>query len=213
MLRRCLLLLALALPTFPVFAAPTVEAKGLMRNMAVLLIDGRQQTLRVGQTSPEGVRLLAADSGMARIEIDGREYDLDLSRRVGAEYVDAAPRSVQAIGDARGQFRVDGAVNGRPFRFLVDTGASLLAMSSRQATRLGIDYRRGEPGRVTTASGISEAWFVELEQVTVGDIQVRGVRAAIVEGEFPAEALLGMSFLRHVGFAERDGVLTLLQRF
>ena len=213
MLRRCLLLLALALPTFPVFAAPTVEAKGLMRDMAVLLIDGRQQTLRVGQTSPEGVRLLAADSGMARIEIDGREYDLDLSRRVGAEYVDAAPRSVQAIGDARGQVRVDGAVNGRPLRFLVDTGASLLAMSSRQATRLGIDYRRGEPGRVTTASGISEAWFVELEQVTVGDIQVRGVRAAIVEGEFPAEALLGMSFLRHVGFAERDGVLTLLQRF
>jgi len=120
---------------------------------------------------------------------------------------------VQINSDTHGQFRVVGGVNGQMVTFLVDTGASLLAMSSEEAQRIGLDYRGGESGRVTTASGVTEAWFLTLEQVTVGGIRVEGVRAAIVQGAFPAEALLGMSFLRHVGFAEDGGVLTLLQRF
>lgn len=195
------------------WTTPSIEAAGLMRDMAILLIDDRQETLRVGQLSGSGVRLLAADAQRAIIEVDGQELELRLSQRVGAQYVNPVGRSVQISSDARGQFRVAGAVNGQSMTFLVDTGASLLAMSSHQARRIGIDYRGGERGRVTTASGVTEAWFLTIDQVTVGDIRVDGVRAAIVEGAFPAEALLGMSFLRHVGFAEDGGVLTLLQRF
>lgn len=194
-------------------ATPSIEAAGLMRDMAILLIDDRQETLRVGQRTNSGVRLLAADAERAIIEVDGQEHELRLSQRVGGQYAEPAGRSVQISSDARGQFRVAGSVNGQSVTFLVDTGASLLAMSSQQAQRIGIDYQSGEPGRVTTASGVTEAWFLTLDQVTVGEISVYGVRSAIVRGAFPAEALLGMSFLRHVGFAEEGGILTLLQRF
>lgn len=215
-LRRLLLLLGLpawlALGAAQAVAAPQhVEAAGLMRDMAVLLIDGEQVSLRVGQRA-HGVRLLAADAAAATIEIDGQEQELRLSQRVGALYAPPTGRSVQINSDGRGQFRVAGAINGQSIRFLVDTGATLLALSSDDAARLGIDYRRGERGRVTTASGVTQAWFLELDQVSVGDIRVDGVRTAVVDGPFPAEALLGMSFLRHVGFAEDGGVLTLLQR-
>ncbi|MCC5887648.1 MAG: TIGR02281 family clan AA aspartic protease [Gammaproteobacteria bacterium] len=211
-LRSCLPLVLLAAISTG-WAAPSIEAAGLMRDMAVLLIDDRQETLRVGQRSSSGVLLLAADAQRAIIELDGQRRELRLSQRVGGHFVEPVGRSVQISSDARGQFRVAGGVNGRSVTFLVDTGASLLAMSSAQAQRIGIDYRSGELGRVTTASGVTEAWFLTLDQVTVGDISVDGVRAAIVQGAFPAEALLGMSFLRHVGFAEDGGVLTLLQRF
>ncbi len=98
--------------------------------------------------------------------------------------------------------------------FMVDTGATILAMSSRHARQLGIDYRSsGEVGRVTTASGVSRSHYVDLDRVEVGSITVRNVRAAVVEGGYPQEILLGMSFLRHVGFSEDDGVLTIRQKF
>ncbi len=210
---HCWLPMALSVSVLTGWATPSIEATGLLRDMAILLIDDRQETLRVGQRSSSGVRLLAADAQRAIIEVNGQEFELRLSQRVGGHYAEPVARSVQINSDARGQFRVAGVVKGQTVTFLVDTGATLLAMSSHQAQRLGIDYRSGEPGRVTTASGVTEAWFLTLDQVTVGDIRVDGVRAAIVQGAFPAEALLGMSFLRHVGFAEDGGVLTLLQRF
>lgn len=212
-LLRCSLVMGLLASWASASAAPSIEAAGLMRDMAILLIDDRKEILRVGQRSSSGVLLLAANAERAIVEVEGRSFELALSQRVGGHYAEPVGRSVQIDRDRLGQFRTAGSVNGQTLSFLVDTGATLLAMSSQEAQRIGLDYRSGEPGRVTTASGVTRAWFMTLDQVTVGEIRVTDVRAAIVQGAFPSEALLGMSFLRHVGFAEEGGVLTLLQRF
>lgn len=210
---RCSVALCLLASVASSWATPSIEAAGLMRDMAILLIDDRKEILRVGQRSNSGVLLLAANAQRAIVEVEGQQFELGLSQRVGGGYAEPVGRSVQISRDTLGQFRIAGSVNGQSLTFLVDTGATLLAMSSQEAQRMGLDFRSGEPGRVTTASGVSQAWFMTLDEVTVGEIRVQGVRAAIVQGAFPAEALLGMSFLRHVGLAEDGGVLTLLQRF
>jgi aspartyl protease family protein len=62
---------------------------------------------------------------------------------------------------------------------------------------------------VETAGGILQAWQVTLRSVDVGGIRVDGVQASVVEGDFPADVLLGMTFLRHVEMQETNGVLSL----
>ena len=80
-------------------------------------------------------------------------------------------------------------------QFLVDTGATSIAMNENEARRLGIDYRvDGKPMVASTASGTSRGWRVTLDRVKIGGIELLGVEAAVIEGGYPTEALLGMSF-------------------
>jgi|AntRauTorcE11897_2_1112592.scaffolds.fasta_scaffold61200_1 aspartyl protease family protein len=207
-----LLAVLLTAVLLPALAAPSVEVRGLMRDRAVLVIDGTRHLLRVGETSPEGVTLVAADAREARVRIEGKVLALGLSRRLGANFEEPETRSVSVARDVRGQFRVAGTIEGRPVRFLVDTGASIIAMSGNDASALGIDYRGGgRQGSVVTAAGRARSHFVTLDRVEVGGLRVHNVDAAVVEGAYPEDILLGMSFLRHVGFAESAGVLTLTQ--
>ena len=93
----------------------------------------------------------------------------------------------------------------------MDTGASVIALSSSEATGMGIDYSGGEKGVVHTAQGTVDSFFVILDEVVVGGITAHNVQAAVIEGNYPIDPLLGMSFLRHVRMEENAGVLTLTQ--
>ncbi len=95
---------------------------------------------------------------------------------------------------------------------MVDTGASVVALSSQLAEQLGINYRAGRLGRVHTAQGETSSYFVELPEVSVGDITVRNVRTAVINGAYPRDVLLGMSFLSNVQMREESGVLMLTQK-
>ena len=210
---RALAVLVLLLVPFQSGAAPAVEARGLMRDMAVLVIDGQQRLVRAG-LSVDGVTLLSADPSRAVVLIDGERYELGLSQRAGGSFVRPETREVRIVRDGRGHFRVGGRIEGQPVSFLVDTGATVLAMSSAQADRLRIDYSaNGQAGQVLTAAGPAVSHRVRLNAVEVCGILINGVDAAVVEGSYPVEILLGMSFLRNVGFSERAGVLTLTQDF
>ena len=83
----------------------------------------------------------------------------------------------------------------------------------KAADRIGVTYRDGERGQVITAQGTTNSYFVTLDQVTVGGITAHNVRAAIIDGAYPVEILLGMSFLSQVAIAEQGGVMTLTQKF
>ena len=72
-----------------------------------------------------------------------------------------------------------------------------------------MDYSAGTSGQVETASGNVNAWLVTLDSVNVGGIRVDNVRASVVDGDFPATILLGMTFLKHVEMQESNGVLSL----
>jgi len=193
-------------------AAPQVRVVGLFPGAAVVNLDGRRQLLKVGQEGPGGVRLVAADSRGALLQVDGVERRYELTREYG-EGDGFAPPGKARLGVARGEgghYWVAGAIGGQPVQFLVDTGATTVALSESQARRLGIDYRGGgRPVRVSTANGTTQGWQVKLERVKVGVLEVLGVEAVVLQGDSPSTALLGMSFLNRVRWREEQGLLML----
>jgi aspartyl protease family protein len=111
-------------------------------------------------------------------------------------------------------YLVVGSINGYPVDFVVDTGATLVSLSGREARRLGIDYRVvGTPGQSSTASGIDTIYLVNLDRVKVGDIELRNVRGAVHDGDFPPATLLGMSFLSRLTMRQDGQVLELKKKF
>jgi aspartyl protease family protein len=109
-----------------------------------------------------------------------------------------------------GHFVVDGQVNGKRVRFLVDTGASDVALSVDEAERIGIDTRRLTFNRpYMTANGMTIGASIRLQRVTVGDITIQDVEASVMPTE-SGMALLGMSFLNRLdGYEVRGNQLTL----
>jgi aspartyl protease family protein len=187
-------------------ASVTVEA--LLPNTAVLMINGQRKTLKAG-ASFQGVKLLSADSNVAVLEINGERKRLGLNRNITTNYVAPERRNVDIPRNERMQYIITARVNGRSIQVMVDTGANVVAMNDRQALALGLDYQAGLPSKLETASGLVDAWIVNLQSIEVGGIRVDNVRATVSEGEYPSTILLGMSFLQHVEMRERDGVLSL----
>lgn len=194
------------------YAAP-VEVVGLFKNRAVIRVQGGERLIKVGEVSPEGVRLVSADAHEALVEYQGESYVLRLTSRVAGSYAKAENSRVSISADELGQYRIRGSINNSYVDFLVDTGASVVALSSNAAQSLGIDYQSGQRGSVQTAQGNAESYFLTLDRVTVSGITAHNVQAAVITGQFPVEILLGMSFLRQVSIQESGGVMTLIQNF
>ena len=113
--------------------------------------------------------------------------------------------------DNRGHFVVDGTVDGRRIRFMVDTGASRIALTKEDASRLGIHPAQREfVGRSSTANGVIRVAPVSLGMVEIGGIIVRNVDALVPSDEGLTANLLGMSFLSRLRrFEYREGNLVL----
>jgi aspartyl protease family protein len=111
----------------------------------------------------------------------------------------AAPsgvRNVSLPSDSRGHFQTEGRIEGQRIEFMVDTGASMIALNETSAARFGL---RPSPGdynaTVTTANGTIKAARTRLAMVDVGGIIVRDVDAMVLPDEALSENLLGLSFL------------------
>lgn len=122
-------------------------------------------------------------------------------------------RSVTVPRDARGHFAVDARVDGRRLGFMVDTGASLIALTESDAARLGIHPTPREyTAEVKTANGSVRAAHTQLGMVEIGDLIVRDVPALVLPDEALSENLLGLSFLSRLRrFEYSDGKLVLEQ--
>lgn len=201
-------------------AASSVTVLALFGDKALLHIDGEQRLLHAGDRSPEGVSLVRVESGVAVIEIDGREEALELGFATTFPGADLEPEDgwkgpdkVSLWADTNGFFYSGGTINGFPVRFLVDTGATSVAISSQLADRIGISYADQPKGVASTAGGITPMYSVVLDRVTVGGITLQNVDAGIVIGTFPMEPLLGMSFLGQVDMVREGDRMELKRRF
>jgi aspartyl protease family protein len=191
-----------------------VRVVGLFTDRAVLLVEGQQHLLKVGQTSPEGVKLVAASSDSALLLVDGEQVTARLDGRVSTTKRQATVEEVQVWRNTTGMYTTVGSINGLPVSFLVDTGATQVAMNAAQARRLGIDYHvTGSPAEVTTASGVERAWLVMLDSVKVGELEVRNVPAVVLEGAQPKVTLLGMSYLGRMEINNDGRLMTLKKRY
>ncbi len=195
-----------------VWATDTIEVRGLFKNGAVLVIDGKQRLLKAGQTSPEGVKLVAADTRKAVIEVNAQRRTMTLSKQIASSFAPVAKKTTTVPRTGNNQYLVTGTINGVNTEMLVDTGATAVAMSSATAQSLGINYRNEKnKGVARTASGLVTSYRVQLDAVSVGEITQRNVAAYVNEGAYPQVVLLGMSFLRYVEIRDSGGVLVLEQ--
>lgn len=215
-MKRSLILLFVGLLFSPVALANIqVNVVGLFNNKAVLVINGgKPQTLGAGQVSQEGVKLVEANSTRAVLEIEGKRRELGMGQ--GASLPTSptnGPASVTLYADRQGHFVVDGSINGRPVRMLVDTGASSVAISGAQAKKLGIDYAKGEPAVVSTAGGLMKSFAISLNSLKVGSLVLHQVEAVVIEGNSPPLVLLGMSALSRLQMKHEGIALTLTKKF
>ncbi|MEJ1339618.1 MAG: TIGR02281 family clan AA aspartic protease [Candidatus Sedimenticola sp. (ex Thyasira tokunagai)] len=210
------LILLFALLSLPLTAAAVDKIKvlALFPGKAMVEVDGTRRFLRQGQPSPEGVLLISATSKEAVIEVDGRQERYGLGSQFGGSFAKRQMAEVKIVRDASGAFITTGSINGRLTNMMVDTGATLIAMSEPEARRLGIQYRlHGERTAVRTASGTAAAYYVTLDRVQVGEIILRQVKAVVVDGTSPRTVLLGMSFLKRLEMENRGELLMLRRQF
>jgi aspartyl protease family protein len=197
-----------------VMAASQVQVVGLFPSAAVLNVDGQRKLVKVGQAGPGGVVVVSADSRGAVLRVDGVERSYSLSREYSEGFAEVQKKRLSVAKGIGGHYWVAGSINSQSIQFLVDTGATSVALNDEHARRLGIDYRViGSPLQVSTASGTARGWRVTLDRVKLGELEVLGVEAVVLEGSSPTEALLGMSFLSRVGWKVEQDVLVLESKY
>ncbi len=198
---------------FACTARADVALVGLIGDKAaVLAVDGGEpKTVRVGQKW-NGVTVITVERSQAIVEVEGKRRTLT----IGQHYRTVDPRndrqSVILAADPRGHFLSEGAVNGTPVRFLVDTGATTVALPAADAMRLGLDYRKGRPAFTSTAAGVVPVYIITLDTVRLGAIELNSVEATVIERGLEV-ALLGMSFLNRVEMRREGHLMTLTRRF
>jgi aspartyl protease family protein len=177
--------------------AQSVAFSGMLGDKALLVIDGQARGVAVGSTV-QGVKLVKIDGAQAQIEASGK---VSMLRLGGAAVVagdtggGGGQRIVLPAGSG-GHYTGLGAINGHPMRFVVDTGATSVAMGADLAVQLGLDYSSSTAANTMTANGAVAARRLTLNKVTVGDVTVYNVEAIVVPQSMPM-VLLGNSFLSH----------------
>ncbi|MEW8318734.1 MAG: retropepsin-like aspartic protease [Candidatus Thiodiazotropha sp.] len=106
-----------------------------------------------------------------------------------------------------GHYLAPGRINGIPVTFLLDTGATYVAVSSAVADRAGLT--RGAPSQSRTANGVVRSWLTTIDQLQLGPIEMRDVKAIILPSMPDYEVLLGMSFLKHLSLKQQGGELVI----
>ena len=197
------------------FAETQVNVVGLFKGKAVVMINhAKPLTLSVGQTSGE-VKLIASDSQSATFEIEGKYKVLTMGQAASTETNTRKPEfsSVTLYANGGGHHLGEAIINGVSLKYVIDTGATTVTMSSGDAKYAGIDYKKGELMHASTASGISNAYRVTLNSIKLGGITLNNIEAAIIEGGFPEVVLLGNSVLSRLDM-KRDGIaLTLSKKY
>ena len=193
--------------------AVDVRVSGLFTNKAVVQIDGGPlQTLSVGQKSAEGVTLVSVERDAATFEIGGKRMTLGMGH-ARMTTSDPIGESTVLTANVKGHFYVDGQVNARSVRFVVDTGATLVAIPASEARRLSVDYQKGQKALMRTANGNATGYLVKLDTVSVGGITIYGVDAVVMEGNGLGSMLLGMSFLNRMNMKREGDIMTLTKRY
>lgn len=208
------LLTALSVSLSLLMSAPAlaqgVALAGRMGDKALLMIDGKPNTIAVGQQAG-GVKLLRWDGEAAVVE-RGRERLVLMPgaspQRLGGGAAGASGREVVLTAGPGGHFIAAGSINGRSTQFLVDTGATQLSLSREEAARLGIDLRGARVGMASTANGNVQVLSLTLNSVRLGDVEVANVDATVLPMAMPY-VLLGNSFLTRFQMRRENDVMRL----
>lgn len=191
------------------------------QNVALAGILGGKALLVVNGSAPRSVAPGESHMGVQVISVGRDEAVLDSASGRRTVRLGEAPVSVGGSGagqrvvlkaDARGHFVSSGQINGRFMQYMVDTGASTIAIGRPDAQRMGLQFEQeGQSVTMNTANGVAQGWRLRLDSVRVGDVELRGVDAIVTPQPMPY-VLLGNSFLREFQMSRNGDEMVLLKR-
>ena len=161
--------------------------------------------LRIGEVSPEGVKLVDVQNGVAVLQVDGRVMNMRIGQSTSTQTVLTA--------DGQGHFFTTVLINGVPVRAVIDTGATHISIGIADAQRMGINYLQGKRSVTQTANGLVNIYLVNLAHVQVGDLAFANITGS-VSVDATAQStpvLVGMSFLRHVDMRRSGNTMLLIR--
>lgn len=210
------LLLTLLLPLWVLSAhAQSVGFTGVLGNKALLIVNGAPPKAVAPGETHQGVTVLKVQADSLVIEVAGKQQTLrlgDAPAHVGVVPGSGAGSRIVLSAGAGGHFITKGQINGVTVDMVVDTGATGVAVPESDAVRMGIDFRKGRPVRLSTANGVVTAWHVKLSTVRVGEVVMRDVDGVISPGAMPM-VLLGNSFLSRFNMTRTNDTMVLERRF
>jgi len=180
---------------------------------AVLIVDNvGPQSVKVGQKLGP-VTVVSVDKAGAVIEEAGRRRTVALGQHVTGAPGASRAAQVTLRADPRGHFLSEGSINGATIRFLVDTGATMVAISGKDARQMGIDFSKGARGTAMTANGPVRTFHVKLDSVKLGGLELLNVDGVVIDGSGLTQPLLGMSFLSRLEMRRDGDSMTLKRRY
>jgi aspartyl protease family protein len=195
-------------------SAQTVSMSGSLGSNALLVIDGKPRNVAVGATV-QGVRLVSLTGGDAVVEVQGKRFTVrlgDAQVNLGGKASEGGGKRIVLTAQGGGHFNTMGTINGKSVRFVVDTGATMVALDQYEADRLGIDWKSGRSGMSRTANGDTRVYLTKLASVRIGDVQVYDVDAVVTPTPMPF-ILLGNSYLTRFQMKRENDVMTLDLRY
>jgi len=195
-------------------AASSVMLTGTIGSRAILIVNGAPpKTVAVGETF-QGVKLVSLQAEQAVVELEGKRVNLrmDTPVSIGGGTGTGGGSRIVLPADSRGHFMTQGAINGRPVTFMLDTGATSIALSADDAQRIGLDYSKGQRIQISTANGVSSGYRLRLRSVRVGDVEVYDIDAIVSPQPMPF-VLLGNSFINRFSMRRDADQMVLEKRY
>ncbi len=195
--------------------AESVMLTGTIGNRAILVVNGSAPRTVAPGESLQSVKLISVQGDQAVVEAGGKRVLLRMDSPVSVGGTGGGGSGGSRIvlnADSRGHFMTPGTINGRTVSFMLDTGATTVAMSAADATRIGIDFQKGTPVQMNTANGVALGYRLRLSSVRVGDVEVYDVDAIVSQLPMPY-VLLGNSFIGRFSMRRDAEQMVLDKRF
>ena len=194
--------------------AQSVALAGMLGSKALLVVNGTApKTVSAGETH-EGVKVISTSGDQAVVEQNGKRNTLRVGEApvsTGASKSGGKGNRIVLVAGSGGHFLTAGQINGKAVQFIVDTGATSVAMGAQDAERTGLNFKTGQPVMISTANGIVQGYRIKLDSVRVGDVEVFGVDAVVSPQPMPY-MLLGNSFLTRFQMLRENDQMTLTKR-
>ena len=200
----------------PMTWAQTVGLSGMLGSKALVIVDGSApKSVAVGE-SYRGVKIVSTQGEQAVVEIAGKRHTLRVGEAPASvgNGLGGGPGGTRVVLSAGsgGHFFTPGQINGRAVQLVVDTGATMVSLSIADAERVGLNYKTGQQGQVSTANGVIPAWRTRLASVRIGDVTVYDVEALVSSGSMPY-VLLGNSYLARFQMTRNNDQMVLEKRY
>ena len=194
--------------------AQGVALVGMLGSKALLVVNGTApKTVAPGDTH-EGVKVISTSGDQAVVEQNGKRSTLRVGEapvNMGASKTGGKGNRIVLVAGTGGHFLTAGQINGKAVQFMVDTGATSVAMGAQDAERAGVNFKSGQLITLSTANGSVQGFRILLDSVRVGDVEVFGVDAVVTPQPMPY-MLLGNSFLTRFQMLRENDQMTLTKK-